>query len=197
LGGAQGVTRIGRPHLGPLRVDSPQEFYFLILLSCLLAWFLSVRLRDSRLGRAWFAIREDEHVAQAMGINRVTAKLAAFAIGASFGGLSGALFASLVGSVVPASFSLLVSINVVALLVLGGMGSLPGVLVGALALVGIPELLREFQEYRLLLYGMVLIAMMLFRPAGLLPERIHRVEFEEAVEEAREITPAELATGQD
>ncbi len=197
LGGAQGVTRIGRPHLGSLRIDSPQEFYFLILLSCLLAWFLSVRLRDSRLGRAWFAIREDEHVAQAMGINRVTAKLTAFAIGASFGGLSGALFASLVGSVVPASFSLLVSINVVALLVLGGMGSLPGVLVGALALVGIPELLREFQEYRLLLYGMVLIAMMLFRPAGLLPERIHRVELEEAVEEAREITPAELATGQD
>jgi len=197
LGGAQGITRIGRPHLGSLRIDSPQEFYFLILLSCLLAWFLSVRLRDSRLGRAWFAIREDEHVAQAMGINRVTAKLTAFAIGASFGGLSGALFASLVGSVVPASFSLLVSINVVALLVLGGMGSLPGVLVGALALVGIPELLREFQEYRLLLYGMVLIAMMLFRPAGLLPERIHRVELEEAVEESREVTPAELATGQD
>lgn len=197
LGGAQGITRIGRPHLGSLRIDSPQEFYFLILLSCLLAWFLSVRLRDSRLGRAWFAIREDEHVAQAMGINRVTAKLTAFAIGASFGGLSGALFASLVGSVVPASFSLLVSINVVALLVLGGMGSLPGVLVGALALVGIPELLREFQEYRLLVYGIVLIAMMLFRPAGLLPERIHRVELEEAVEESREVTPAELATGQD
>jgi branched-chain amino acid transport system permease protein len=197
LGGAQGITRIGRPHLGSMRIDSPQEFYFLILVGCLLAWFLSVRLRDSRLGRAWFAIREDEHVAQAMGINRVTAKLSAFAIGASFGGLSGALFASLVGSVVPASFSLLVSVNVVALLVLGGMGSLPGVLVGALALVGIPELLREFQEYRLLIYGMVLIAMMLFRPAGLLPERIHRAELEEALEEEREITPAELATGRD
>ncbi|MCX7624403.1 MAG: leucine/isoleucine/valine transporter permease subunit [Thermomicrobium sp.] len=197
LGGAQGVTRIGRPHIGGFRIDSPQEFYFLVLLSCLLAWFLSVRLRDSRLGRAWFAIREDEHVAQAMGINRVTAKLSAFAIGASFGGLSGALFASLVGSVVPASFSLLVSINVVALLVLGGMGSLPGVVVGALALVGIPELLREFQEYRLLVYGIVLIAMMLFRPAGLLPERIHRVELEQAVEEAHEVTPAEFATGRD
>ncbi len=195
LGGAQGVTRIARPNIASWRIDSPQEFYFLILVSCLFAWFLSIRLRDSRLGRAWFAIREDEHVAQAMGINRVTAKLSAFAIGASFGGLSGALFASLVGSVVPASFSLLVSINVVALLVLGGMGSLPGVLVGALALVGIPELLREFQEYRLLLYGMVLIAMMLFRPAGLFPERIHRRELDEAVEEAREIAPAEIATG--
>jgi Fe-S-cluster-containing dehydrogenase component/branched-subunit amino acid ABC-type transport system permease component len=168
---------------------------YILLLFGALAWFLSVRLRDSRLGRSWFAIREDEHVAQAMGINRVTVKLSAFAIGASFGGLSGALFASLVGSVVPASFSLLVSINVVALLVLGGMGSLPGVVVGALALVGLPELLREFQEYRLLVYGIVLIAMMLFRPAGLLPERIHRRELEEAVEEAREIAPAEIATG--
>jgi branched-chain amino acid transport system permease protein len=195
LGGAQGVTRIARPQIGSLRIDSPQEFYVLVLLSCLLAWFLSIRLRDSRLGRAWFAIREDEFVAQAMGINRVTAKLSAFAIGASFGGLSGALFASLVGSVVPASFSLLVSINVVALLVLGGMGSLPGVVVGALALVGIPELLREFQEYRLLVYGIVLIAMMLFRPAGLLPERIHRRELEEAVEEVREVAPAEIAPG--
>lgn len=195
LGGAQGVTRIARPSIASWRIDSPQEFYLLVLLSCLFAWFLSVRLRDSRLGRSWFAIREDEHVAQAMGINRVTAKLSAFAIGASFGGLSGALFASLVGSVVPASFSLLVSINVVALLVLGGMGSLPGVVVGALALVGLPELLREFQEYRLLVYGIVLIAMMLFRPAGLLPERIHRRELEEAVEEAREIAPAEIATG--
>lgn len=195
LGGAPGVTRIARPSIGPFRIDSPQEFYFLVLLSCLFGWFLSVRLRDSRLGRAWFAIREDEFVAQAMGINRVTTKLAAFTIGASLGGLSGALFASLVGSVVPASFSLLVSINVVALLVLGGMGSLAGVIVGALALVGLPELLREFQEYRLLVYGTVLIAMMLFRPAGLLPERIHRREFEEAVEEVREVAPAELASG--
>lgn len=195
LGGAPGVTRIARPSIGPFRIDSPQEFYFLVLLSCLFGWFLSVRLRDSRLGRAWFAIREDEFVAQAMGINRVTTKLAAFTIGASLGGLSGALFASLVGSVVPASFSLLVSINVVALLVLGGMGSLAGVIVGALALVGLPELLREFQEYRLLVYGTVLIAMMLLRPAGLLPERIHRREFEEAVEEVREVAPAELASG--
>lgn len=195
LGGAPGVTRIARPSIGPFRIDSPQEFYFLVLLSCLFGWFLSVRLRDSRLGRAWFAIREDEFVAQAMGINRVTTKLAAFTIGASLGGLSGALFASLVGSVVPASFSLLVSINVVALLVLGGIGSLAGVIVGALALVGLPELLREFQEYRLLVYGTVLIAMMLLRPAGLLPERIHRREFEEAVEEVREVAPAELASG--
>ncbi len=195
LGGAQGITRIARPELGDWRIASPQAFYYLVLLACLLGWFLSVALRDSRFGRAWFAIREDEFVAQAMGINRVIGKLSAFAIGASLGGLSGALFASLVSSVVPASFSLLVSINVVALLVLGGMGSLPGVVVGALALVGLPELLREFQEYRLLVYGVVLIVMMIFRPAGLLPERVHRRELEEAVEAEREVAPAEIATG--
>ncbi len=186
LGGAQGVTRIARPVLGPFVIDRPQEYYYLILIGCGLGWFLSVRLRDSRIGRAWMAIREDEDVAQAMGINRVTAKLLAFATGASMGGLSGALFASLVNSVIPQSFSLLVSINVVALLVLGGIGSLPGVLVGALALVGLPELLREFQEYRLLVYGAVLIAMMIFRPAGLWPEETRVRELEEAAEEARE-----------
>lgn len=192
LGGAQGVTRIARPELGPFVIDRPQEYYYLILIGCALAWFLSVRLRDSRIGRAWMAIREDEDVAQAMGINRVTAKLLAFATGASMGGLSGALFASLVNSVIPQSFSLLVSINVVALLVLGGIGSLPGVLVGALALVGLPELLREFQEYRLLVYGAVLIAMMIFRPAGLWPEETRVRELEEAAEEARARAPAEV-----
>ncbi len=195
LGGAQGITRIARPEIGDWRIASPQSFFYLVLIACLAGWFLSIALRDSRFGRAWFAIREDEFVAQAMGINRVIGKLSAFAIGASLGGVSGALFASLVSSVVPASFSLLVSINVVALLVLGGMGSLPGVVVGALALVGLPELLREFQEYRLLVYGAILIAMMIFRPAGLLPERVHRRELEEAVEAEREVAPAEIATG--
>jgi len=193
LGGAQGVTRIARPELGPFVIDRPQEYYYLILIGCGLAWFLSVRLRDSRIGRAWMAIREDEDVAQAMGINRVTAKLLAFATGAAMGGLSGALFASLVNSVIPQSFSLLVSINVVALLVLGGIGSLPGVVVGALALVGLPELLREFQEYRLLVYGVVLVAMMIFRPAGLWPEETRVRELEEAAEEGKTRAPAEVA----
>ncbi len=192
LGGAQGVTRIARPVLGPFVIDRPQEYYYLILIGCGLGWFLSVRLRDSRIGRAWMAIREDEDVAQAMGINRVTAKLLAFATGASMGGLSGALFASLVNSVIPQSFSILVSINVVALLVLGGIGSLPGILVGALALVGLPELLREFQEYRLLVYGVVLVIMMIWRPAGLWPEETRVRELEEAAEEARERAPAEV-----
>ncbi|MDW8064804.1 MAG: leucine/isoleucine/valine transporter permease subunit [Anaerolineae bacterium] len=185
LGAAQGITRIARPVIGPLVFDTPEEFYYLILAGVLLAWVVAARLKTSRIGRAWMAIREDEDVAQAMGINRVTAKLLAFAIGASLGGLSGALFASMVGSVVPKSFELLISINVLALIIIGGMGSLPGVIVGALALVGLPELLREFREYRLLIYGAVLVGMMLYRPEGLWPERMILQELREEKERVK------------
>ncbi|MEN9938146.1 MAG: hypothetical protein RLZZ387_4725, partial [Chloroflexota bacterium] len=170
LGGAQGITRIARPEVGGFTFDAPQEFYYLILAGCVLTWIVSSRIKDSRLGRAWMSIREDEDVAQAMGINRVSAKLTAFAIGALFGGLSGSIFAAMVNSVVPTSFGLLISINVVALIIIGGLGSLPGVVVGALVLVGLPELLREFNDYRLLVYGVVLVVMMLYRPQGLWPE---------------------------
>lgn len=183
LGGAQGVTRIGQPVIGDFVMNNPERIYYLILAGCVLAWFIATRLKTSRLGRAWMAIREDEDVAQAMGINRVTAKLTAFAIGAFLGGLAGAAFASMVGSVVPRSFELLVSINVLSLIIIGGMGSLPGVIVGALALVGLPELLREFREYRLLVYGAVLVLMMLFRPEGLWPETTRARELHEAEEE--------------
>ncbi|MFP4439842.1 MAG: branched-chain amino acid ABC transporter permease [Chloroflexaceae bacterium] len=176
MGGAQGITRIASPQIGTWVFDSPERIYYLVLIGCVIAWFVAARLKTSRLGRAWMAIREDEDVAQAMGINRVTAKLLAFAIGALLGGMSGAIFASFVGSVVPLSFGLLVSINVLALIIVGGMGSLPGVLVGALVLVGLPELLREFSEYRLLVYGAVLVVMMLFRPEGLWPEATRRRE---------------------
>jgi branched-chain amino acid transport system permease protein len=176
MGGAQGITRIDSPQIGDWVFDSPERIYYLVLIGCVIAWFVAARLKTSRLGRAWMAIREDEDVAQAMGVNRVTAKLLAFAIGALLGGMSGAIFASFVGSVVPLSFGLLVSINVLALIIVGGMGSLPGVLVGALVLVGLPELLREFSEYRLLVYGAVLVVMMLFRPEGLWPEATRRRE---------------------
>jgi branched-chain amino acid transport system permease protein len=195
LGGAQGVTRIAHPRIGPWEIDSPQDFYYLLLVSCAVALFLSVRLKQSRIGRAWMAIREDEDVAQATGINRVAYKLLAFALGASMGGLSGAIFASLVGSVVPASFQLLVSINVLAIIIIGGMGSLPGVLVGAVVLVGLPELLREFQEYRLLVYGALLVIMMLLRPAGLLPEETRVRELEDIEERVPEL--AQVAAGSD
>jgi branched-chain amino acid transport system permease protein len=125
------------------------------------------------------AVREDEDVAQAMGINLVATKLLAFASGAGFSALSGAIFASKLASVYPHSFNVMISINVVCLIIVGGMGSIPGVIVGSIALVGLPELLREFSEYRLLVYGAALVAMMLLKPEGLWPEKVRRRELEE------------------
>ena len=122
------------------------------------------------------ALREDEDVAEAMGINLVKTKLLAFAIGAAFSGLAGAIFASKLTSIFPHSFNLLISINVLSLIIVGGMGSLPGVVVGALILVGLPELLREFAEYRYLMYGALLIVMMLAKPEGFWPSAIQRRE---------------------
>ncbi|MBU1698110.1 MAG: branched-chain amino acid ABC transporter permease, partial [Proteobacteria bacterium] len=115
-------------------------------------------------------------VAQAMGINLVATKLFAFATGAGFSALSGAIFASKIGSVYPHSFNLFISINVLCLIIIGGMGSLPGVVVGAAVLMGLPELLREFAEYRMFVYGAALVAMMLLRPEGLWPEVKHKIE---------------------
>jgi branched-chain amino acid transport system permease protein len=184
LGGAQGVGKIPKASIAGFEFAGPEQIYYLILAGCLLVVFISLRLRGSRLGRAWMAVREDEDVAQAMGINLVATKLLAFATGAGFSALSGAIFASKLGSVYPHSFSVMISINIICLIIVGGMGSIPGVIVGAAALVGLPELLREFAEYRLLVYGAALVAMMLLRPEGLWPEAVHRREFhEEAVTE--------------
>jgi branched-chain amino acid transport system permease protein len=179
LGGAQGIGKIPKASIFGFEFASPPQIYYLILAGCFLAAFISYRLRDSRLGRAWMAVREDEDVAQAMGINLVTTKLLAFASGAGFSALSGAIFASKLASVYPHSFNVMISINVVCLIIVGGMGSIPGVIVGSIALVGLPELLREFSEYRLLVYGAALVAMMLLKPEGLWPEKVRRRELEE------------------
>jgi branched-chain amino acid transport system permease protein len=122
------------------------------------------------------ALRDDEDVAQALGINLVRSKLLSYGLGAAFAGLAGSIFATMLTSVYPSSFQLLISVNVVALLIVGGMGSLPGVVIGALALIGLPELLREFGEYRYLFYGAVLIVMMRLRPEGLWPSDVRRRE---------------------
>jgi branched-chain amino acid transport system permease protein len=190
LGGAQGIGKIARASIGPIEFVSPQQIYYLILAGCLLVIFISLRLRNSRLGRAWKALREDEDVAQAMGINLVTTKLLAFATGAGFSALSGAIFASKLGSVYPHSFNVMISINILCVIIVGGMGSIPGVIVGAIALVGLPELLREFAEYRLLVYGAALVAMMLLRPEGLWPEAVHRRELHEEELAETELRPA-------
>lgn len=179
LGGAQGVAKIPKAFIGSFEFSGPQQIYYLILAGCFLVAFISYRLRDSRLGRAWMAVREDEDVAQAMGINLVSTKLLAFASGAGFSALSGAIFASKLASVYPHSFNVMISINVVCVIIVGGMGSIPGVIVGSIALVGLPELLREFSEYRLLVYGAALVAMMLLKPEGLWPEKVRRRELEE------------------
>ncbi len=193
LGGAQGIGKIPKASIGGFEFTGPQQIYYLILAGCLLVGFVSYRLRDSRLGRAWMAVREDEDVAQAMGINLVATKLLAFATGAGFSALSGAIFATKLGSVYPHSFNVMISINIVCLIIVGGMGSIPGVLVGAIALVGLPELLREFAEYRLFVYGAALVAMMLLRPEGLWPEAVRRRELheEEPVEAGGETTQDE------
>ncbi len=183
LGGSQGVLLITKPSIGPVQIINPPEFYYIILAGCLLAVFVAGRVKTSRIGRAWMAVREDEDVAQAMGIQLVATKLMAFGMGAAFGGLSGAIFASKLGSVFPHSFNFLVSVNVLSLIIIGGMGSIPGVVVGALAFVGLPELLREFSDYRYLFYGLALVIMMLVRPEGLLPEARRRLELEAFKEE--------------
>jgi branched-chain amino acid transport system permease protein len=180
IGGAQGIVGIAPILINGQNLSKPMELFHVVLVTCLIIGFIAWRLRDSRVGRAWKAIREDEDVAQAMGINLVATKLLAFGTGAAFSGLAGAIFASKLTTIYPHSFSLTVSINILALVIIGGMGSIPGVIVGAVALVGLPELLREFSEYRLLMFGAALVMMMLYRPEGLLPEETHRREMHEA-----------------
>ncbi len=169
LGGAQGIIKIPDIHLGGIEFVGPQKLYYLILVSCLIAYFITARLKGSRVGRAWGAMREDEQVADVMGVNTTAYKLLAFAMGALIASVSGAIFAAKLGTIYPHSFKVEVSITALGLLIVGGIGSLPGVVVGAFALVGLPELLREFSEYRMLIYGAAMVIMMLVRPQGLLP----------------------------
>ncbi len=176
IGGAQGILFIPKPAIGDLEFTGPRQLYYIILLACLLFLFISTRLNNSRIGRQWMAMREDEDVAKAMGIDTTLSKLLAFTLSAASGGIAGAIFASKLGTIFPSSFNLIISINVLALIIVGGMGSIPGIVVGALVLIGLPELLREFSEYRFLIYGVLLIVMMLARPEGLIPSAIRQRE---------------------
>ena len=193
-GGAQGILQIPPPALGDLNFFEPQLLYYPILAFVALAAFVAIRLANSRAGRAWNAMREDEDVAAATGVNTTTYKLLAFSLGAVFGCIAGAFFAVKIGSVFPHGLNVLVSIAVLSVIILGGMGSIPGVIVGAFALVGLPELLREFAEYRLLIYGAVLVGMMLWRPEGLIPSAQRKMELHDA-EEEEGIPPGALTGG--
>lgn len=176
LGGPQGVPFVPDPVVFGYSFGNPEQMYYLVLAACLLTLFVSVRLNNSRIGRQWMAIREDEDVAEAMGINVARSKLLAFTLSAATGGLAGAIFAAKIGTVLPSSFTVFVSINVLSLIIVGGIGSNPGIFVGALVLIGMPELLREFSEYRFLLYGALLIFMMVNRPEGLWPSQVTKRE---------------------
>ena len=203
--GPQGITLIDPIQLGTfslgktqtvfgLTLSSPHLYYYLFLLCVALVVFVCLRLEDSRIGRAWVAIREDEMAAAAAGINTRNIKLLAFGMGATFGGLSGGLFASFQGFVSPESFHLMESIMILAMIVLGGMGNIKGVIFGAILVTVIPEALRytgDLQRFifgqvfidpadlRMLLFGIALVLMMLFRPAGLLPSKQRKRELAE------------------
>ena len=174
----------------------PQKYYYMLLLLTIAVIVVNLRLQNSRLGRAWEAIREDEVAAKAMGINTRNVKLLAFAMGASFGGIAGAVFSATQQFISPESFGLFESIIVLAMVVLGGMGNIPGVILGAVLLTLLPEVLRYTMEplqmglfgrvlidaetIRLLVFGVALVAIMLFRPAGLWPSAVRKRELEAA-----------------
>ena len=176
LGGAQGIVNIPKPSLFGLVLASPTRLFYLTAFMAAIAGYCAWRLQHSGLGRRWLAVREDEDVAQALGIHLVQVKLSAYTLGAAFAGLAGGIFAAMTGSVFPQSFQLLVSVNVLAILVVGGIGSLPGVLIGAATLIGGPEVLRDLGEYRYLIYGLVIIAVVRLKPDGLSPKAIRNRE---------------------
>ena len=172
IGGAQGVQNIPKPFLFATELKNPEQLYYIVLVASLVTLFVSIRLNNSRTGRQWMAIREDEDVATAMGIDTARAKLLAFTLSAATGGVAGAIFAAKVVTVFPNSFTVFISINVLSLIIVGGIASNPGIVVGAVVLIGMPELLREFSDFRFLMYGALLILMMINRPQGLIPSKL-------------------------
>jgi len=194
-GGPRGIRAVGGPSIFGAKINNEFYFMYLILLSIVLAIFVTIRLQSSRLGRAWMAMREDEDVAQAMGVYTLKYKVLSFAIGAAFAGLGGVIFASRNKFTGPEDFTLLVSVNVLCLVIIGGMGSIPGVIVGALVLKGLPEILRQLSDYRILAFGALLVVMMIVRPEGLWPAARRRLELaEHDIEPPGERAP-EQATG--
>ena len=169
--GPSGIANIPRPGFFGIKMSLEQSsifIYFLLIVLVIFTIFVVNRLKDSRIGRAWIAMREDEVACQAMGIDRTKTKLTAFALGATWAGMAGVMFAAKTTFINPASFTIWESINVLCIVVLGGMGSILGVIFGALALILLPEYLRAFSEYRMLLFGFILVTMMVFRPGGII-----------------------------
>ena len=175
LGASRGISDIGKPpSIGPLKfgVIDPKPYYWLGLTLVFLVVFCLYRLEESRVGRAWTAIREDEDAAELMGVNTFKFKLWAFAIGAAVGGLAGAHYAGKVGFISPDNFPLQLSILFLAAVVLGGSGNMPGAILGGIMVAWLPERFRNFTDKRVLVFGIALVLVMVFRPEGLLPRRV-------------------------
>ncbi len=182
-GAALGISQIPHPRIPFIGYHfglNPVPYYYLLLLLLIVGIFVIRRLDHSRIGRAWIAIREDEVAAEAMGVPTLKMKLLAFAIGATTAGVAGVVFASKSNYVSPASFDVFASFLVLCAVVLGGMGSIPGSLAGAFVIVGIPSFLQlrfpELDEYRYWTFGVILVAMMIFRPQGLIPSKRREAE---------------------
>jgi branched-chain amino acid transport system permease protein len=184
-GGPNGIIAIDAPAVAGFVLTRNSQYYYLFLVTLLLVLGASARLRDSRIGWAWQAIREDELAARAMGIDTTVAKLQAFAMGAAFAGVGGSFLASWQHSVFPENFLFTESINILAMVILGGMGNLLGVVAGAALLVALPEVFRDLQRYRLLVFGLMLMVLMVFRPQGLFTESGRESEPEEPAPEPR------------
>lgn len=167
-GGPNGISKIGRPVIAGYELHTTLDFYYLILLLVIITIFAMQRLIASRIGRAWIAIREDEVAAEAMGVNTYRMKLLAFVLASAWAGIAGVFFSAKMAFVSPESFTFFESVLILCMVVLGGMGSIPGIILGALLLITLPEIFRDFQDYRMLAFGVALVLMMVFRPQGLL-----------------------------
>jgi branched-chain amino acid transport system permease protein len=179
FGGARGIRQVPDIAVGPVELQGPQPFLYAVFVLAVIAAYVAFALQRSRMGRAWMAMREDESVAEAMGINIVRTKLAAFIVGAIVASLGGMLIVARTGSVFPHSFDIVVSITILVVVIVGGLASIPGVILGAVVLIGLPEVLREFGEFRFLIYGTLLIFMMLKRPEGFIPSKQRAAELHE------------------
>jgi len=180
--GPKGIANIDTVTILGVSIRTPTSYYYLVLVFVLVFVLAISRLGRSRVGRAWGAIREDEVAAKAMGLDTHSLKLRAFAMGASFAGLAGLLFAGFQTFVSPESFTFGESIIIFCMITLGGMGSIPGAILGSVVLVVLPEILRPVADYRYLLYGLLLILVMTLRPQGLWPSKQRRRELSERSE---------------
>ena len=179
--GPSGIANIPRPPLFNLKLSLSEAIvylYFIMVVLCIFTVFIIRRLEDSRIGRALVALREDETACQAMGIDKTKIKLTAFALGTTWAGMGGVLFAAKTTFVNPSSFTIWESIMVLCIVVLGGMGSIVGVIIGAMILILLPEYLRAFSEYRMIIFGIVLVLMMIFRPGGIVTSVRKNYKFE-------------------